>query len=55
MKKILVVGMGKVGSLVGVLLSDNFEVIGLDKNTPHYDFEMPFEVIQGDVNDVCHI
>lgn len=55
MKKILVVGLGKVGSLVGVLLSDNFEVNGLDKNNPHYDFEMPFEVIQGDVNDVSYI
>jgi saccharopine dehydrogenase-like NADP-dependent oxidoreductase len=55
MKKILVVGMGKVGTLVGVLLNEKFEVTGLDKNKPHYDFELPFKVIQGDVSDVTYM
>ena len=51
MQKILVMGLGKVGSLVGVLLSKSFEVSGLDKDAPHYDFELPFPVIKGDVTD----
>ncbi len=37
MKNILVLGLGKVGTLVGVLLSKNFNVSGLDQNKPHYD------------------
>lgn len=49
MKKLLVLGLGKVGSLVGVLLSKKFEVTGFDKTTPHYDFELPFPVLEGDV------
>lgn len=51
MKKILTLGLGKVGTLVGVLLSKNFTVTGLDKTTPHYDFDLPFDVIEGDVTD----
>ena len=35
MKNILVLGMGKVGSLVGVLLSKNFKVTALDQKKPH--------------------
>ncbi len=35
MKNILVLGLGKVGTLVGVLLSKNFNVTGLDQNKPH--------------------
>jgi len=50
MKKILVIGMGKVGSLVGVLLSKRFEVTGLDKRKPAD--ELPFKVVQGDVSNV---
>lgn len=50
--KILVIGMGKVGSLVGVLLSKRFSVVGLDKNKPHYTFQLPFETIQGDVTNI---
>jgi saccharopine dehydrogenase-like NADP-dependent oxidoreductase len=48
---ILVIGMGKVGSLVGILLNKKFKVTGLDKNTPHYDIKLPFEVIIGDCSD----
>lgn len=50
MKNVLVIGMGKVGSLVGILLSKRFEVTGLDKRKPAV--QLPFEVIQGDVSDL---
>lgn len=51
MKNVLVIGMGKVGSLVGVLLSKRFSVTGLDKNKPHYSYPLPFDILQGDVAD----
>ena len=51
MKNILVLGLGKVGTLVGVLLSKNFNVSGLDQNKPHYDFKLPFNVIETDVKN----
>lgn len=51
MKKILSLGLGKVGTLVATLLSKSFEVTGLDKNDPHYQHEMPFKVIKGDVTN----
>ncbi len=50
MKKVLVLGMGKVGSLVGVLLSNQFEVLGVDKTGGHYDRKLPFPIIQGDID-----
>ena len=49
MQNILVIGMGKVGSLVATLLSKRFNVKGLDKNKPAT--ELPFEVMKGDVSD----
>jgi saccharopine dehydrogenase-like NADP-dependent oxidoreductase len=52
MEKILVIGLGKVGTLVGILLSEKFKVIGLDKNKPAYSMKLPFEVVQGDVSDM---
>ena len=51
MNKILVLGLGKVGSLVGVLLSKRFDVTGLDQKKPHYNYKLPFSVIEGDVTD----
>lgn len=51
MKNIVVLGLGKVGSLVGVLLSERYNVRGVDKAAPHYDFKLPFEVRQGDLTD----
>lgn len=51
MKKILTLGLGKVGTLVGVLLSKHYEVTGLDRKKPHYEFDLPFEVVEGDVTD----
>jgi saccharopine dehydrogenase-like NADP-dependent oxidoreductase len=52
---ILVIGMGKVGSLVGIMLSKNFKVTGLDKFPPHYDIALPFEVLKGDCNDLSFL
>lgn len=52
MKKVLVLGMGKVGSLVGVLLHEKFNVFGLDMKKPYYKTELPFEVLIGDVSDL---
>lgn len=52
MNKIVVVGLGKVGTLVGVLLSKSFEVEGYDLQQPHYDFILPFPVHQADISDV---
>ena len=51
-KDVLVLGMGKVGSLVGVLLSERFNVTALDKKEPHYDYKLPFVCQQGDVADL---
>ncbi len=51
MKKILTLGLGKVGTLVATLLSKDFEVTGIDKQAPHYDYNLPFTVLKGDVSD----
>lgn len=45
--------MGKVGSLVGTLLSRQFEVTGLDKSKPAT--QLPFQVVQGNVTDVAKL
>lgn len=50
MKKILVVGMEKVGSLVGTLLGRQFEVFGLDKNKSAVALNFP--VVVADVTDL---
>lgn len=50
MKKILVIGMGKVGSLVGTLLGKQFEVTGLDKKQPAVALNFP--VVETDVTDL---
>ena len=49
MKKIAVLGLGKVGTLVALLLSKKFEVTGVDKVDPHYTMDHPFAVQKGDV------
>jgi len=49
MKKIAVVGLGKVGSLVGTLLSDKFSVTGIDQSEPAEN--VTFETLKGDVRD----
>jgi len=55
MEKILVLGMGKVGSLVGVLLNKEFKVTALDKKKPHYDYDLPFKCIEGSVTDLNYM
>jgi saccharopine dehydrogenase-like NADP-dependent oxidoreductase len=47
MRNILVIGLGKVGSLVGTLLSKRFTVTGIDKVIP--DTKLPFQVMEGDI------
>jgi saccharopine dehydrogenase-like NADP-dependent oxidoreductase len=49
MKTILVFGMGKVGTLVGILLNKRFAVTGFDKNIP--TVPTGFDCIQGDIHD----
>ena len=48
-KKIAVLGLGKVGSLVATLLSSKYEVEGMDQ----FDVKdkLPFEVLKGDVSN----
>lgn len=48
-KKIAVLGLGKVGSLVATLLSSKYEVVGMDQVQP--DEKFPFSVETGDVSD----
>jgi saccharopine dehydrogenase-like NADP-dependent oxidoreductase len=50
MRNITVVGLGKVGSLVGTLLGEIFHVQGIDRQAPAND--VPFDVISGDVSDM---
>ena len=52
MEKILLLGMGKVGSLVGILMSKNFKVKALDNKKPYYDYDYPFEFVQADVTNI---
>lgn len=49
MEDILVLGVGKVGSLVGLLLSKNFKLKEVHQKLTHYDYDFPFECIQADV------
>ncbi|MCY7352741.1 MAG: saccharopine dehydrogenase NADP-binding domain-containing protein [Cytophagaceae bacterium] len=49
MHHLLIIGLGKVGSLVGVLLSHRFRVTGYDHHQPAQ--ELPFSVVLGNVHD----
>lgn len=51
MKHILTLGLGKVGTLVGVLLSKKYTITGVDRQKPHYTFNLPFDVVEGDVTN----
>lgn len=48
MKKIAVIGLGKVGSLVATLLQDTFTVTGVDQHAPA---DCPFKTVSGDIKD----
>ena len=52
MKNVLTLGLGKVGTLVAVLLSKKYNITGLDRQKPHYKFDLPFDVVEGDVTDL---
>lgn len=49
MKNVAVIGLGKVGSLVGILLNESFSVTGIDQSKPAT--EVTFKVVNGDVKD----
>lgn len=49
MKNVAVIGLGKVGSLVGTLLNDLFTVTGFDQQQPATD--LPFEVVKGSIKN----
>ena len=49
MQHIAVVGLGKVGALVGTLLNDLFSVTGIDQRVPQEP--LPFKVLTGTVNE----
>lgn len=53
MTNVAVIGLGKVGSLVGTLLSDLFTVTGLDQKLPYT--ELPFAVETGSVSDAAFL
>jgi len=42
MNSIAVLGLGKVGTLVGVLLNKQFSVKGYGLHRPHYEIDIPF-------------
>lgn len=48
-KKIAVLGLGKVGGLVATLLSSKYEVVGMDQSETKE--ELPYKVFAGDVSD----
>lgn len=53
MQKILVIGLGKVGSLVGTLLNKRFQVTGIDQAEPAV--RLSFPVITGNVGDASFL
>jgi len=53
MQQIAVIGLGKVGSLVGILLNELFTVTGFDQKKPFE--ELSFDVITGDVSDAVEL
>jgi saccharopine dehydrogenase-like NADP-dependent oxidoreductase len=55
MNNIAVLGLGKVGTLIGVLLSEKFKVTGFDIRNPHYDIELPFVVKRIDIGKLENI
>jgi saccharopine dehydrogenase-like NADP-dependent oxidoreductase len=49
---VLCLGLGKVGTLVATLLSEQFDVTGMDKQAPPYTLTLPFKVVTADVSDL---
>lgn len=55
MNNIAVLGLGKVGTLVGILLSERFTVTGFDIRAPHYKMKLPFNYKRLDIGKVDDI
>jgi saccharopine dehydrogenase-like NADP-dependent oxidoreductase len=53
MKNIAVIGLGKVGSLVATLLSEQFTVTGIDQSPPQG--EIPFKTTTADIRDTASL
>jgi len=53
MENVVVIGLGKVGSLVATLLSKRFKVTGIDKAQP--PFELPFQFKVGDITQTIFL
>ncbi len=51
MQHLVIVGLGKVGSLVGLLLHKRFTVSGFDRQAPAHP--LPFPVHQGNISDTA--
>ena len=51
MKTILLLGLGKVGTLVGILLSERYKVTAVSHIPSPYDVPLPFDLIIEDVRD----
>ncbi len=51
MEKVLTLGMGKVETLVSILLSNKYSVTAVDKELPYYDIDLPFMVKKVDVTN----
>lgn len=49
-KKVAVLGLGKVGCLVAKMLNKTFEVMGVDKETPAYKMAFDFKIIKTDLS-----
>lgn len=56
MKNIALLGLGKVGTLVGILLSKQFEVTAYDSKESHYQIKLPYKCKVADLSkpEVIH-
>jgi saccharopine dehydrogenase-like NADP-dependent oxidoreductase len=50
MKNIALLGLGKVGTLIGFLLHEQFTVTAYDNSDSHYPIKLPFPVVAADLN-----
>ena len=55
MKHVAVLGLGKVGTLVALLLNRHFKVTGVDINSPHYSYDLSFDIERGDVTSDSYL
>jgi saccharopine dehydrogenase-like NADP-dependent oxidoreductase len=55
MNSVAVLGLGKVGTLVGVLLDKQFSVKGYDLHKPHYEIDIPFPYEIVDISNTDNV